>query len=401
MRRSFILFALLLILSPASQAALPTAPGLYAVFNTNRGSFTCTLFFEQTPVTVANFVGLAEGSRPWLDPETGQRRTEPFFDGLTFHRVIENFMIQGGSRNGEGTDGPGYTFPDEFVPGLVHAQAGMLSMANSGPESNGSQFFVTVAPTDWLDYKHSIFGQVIDGMEIVEATSTTATDEDDRPLDPVVIQSIDIHRVGTAAIAFDPTAAALPEIATVQPQLTQIDGQLAARFPRLENHDYVPSVSEDLQIWRRLNLPLTEEAPGVGRYDLTSVASGKEQQFYRLASVDYSGVGYGYLPDDLIGTVMQLNLSSGTTFTLSIDDERTQENAGEWLGTGRMNEDPTAPLNYLFYESNDRGRFHFILAFVEVLTDLKFSDQSGGTFTGAMWDGSTEAIRGTFSVSPQ
>ncbi|MGH9481922.1 MAG: peptidylprolyl isomerase [Terriglobales bacterium] len=175
--------------------ALPTAPGLYAHFSTSLGEFTARLFEKEAPNTVANFSGLAEGTKEFTDPKTGAKAKRRFYDGLVFHRVIPDFMIQGGDPLGTGTGGPGYRFGDEFHPDLKHAQPGMLSMANAGPGTNGSQFFVTVAPTAWLDRKHSIFGQVVSGYEVVEKIVKTPRDAGDRPKTPVVMNSVRIERV--------------------------------------------------------------------------------------------------------------------------------------------------------------------------------------------------------------
>ena len=167
----------------------------YAKFDTTEGSFTAKLFEAEAPNTVANFVGLAEGTKEWTDPKTGQKKTAPFYDGIIFHRVIDGFMIQGGDPLGKGYGGPGYKFGDEFHPSLKHNRDGLLSMANAGPGTNGSQFFITLAPTPWLDNKHSIFGEVIDGMDVVEKIGSTPTSKPgDRPLKPVVVESVAIKR---------------------------------------------------------------------------------------------------------------------------------------------------------------------------------------------------------------
>jgi peptidyl-prolyl cis-trans isomerase A (cyclophilin A) len=168
---------------------------LNAHFTTSEGSFTVRLFDEDAPKTVANFVELAEGTREWTDPKTGQKVKRPFYDGLMFHRVIGGFMIQGGDPLGTGTGGPGYKFGDEFSPKLRHHKIGILSMANSGPNTNGSQFFITLAPTPWLDNKHSVFGEVVEGMEVVKKIGETPTSKPgDRPLKPITVQTIKIGR---------------------------------------------------------------------------------------------------------------------------------------------------------------------------------------------------------------
>ena len=171
------------------------APGSYAILETSQGNIVCRLFEKETPQTVANFIGLAEGTKEFTDPKTGKKTKRPFFDGLAFHRVIPSFMIQGGCPLGTGTGGPGYRFADEFHPSLRHDRPGKLSMANSGPGTNGSQFFVTVAATPWLDNRHSIFGEVIEGQEIATKISEVPRDSSDRPRTPVVLEHVRIERV--------------------------------------------------------------------------------------------------------------------------------------------------------------------------------------------------------------
>ncbi len=166
-----------------------------AVFTTSEGTFTVRLFDQEVPNTVANFVGLAEGTKEFSDPKTGQKAKRPFFDGLAFHRIIAGFMIQGGCPLGTGTGGPGYKFGDEFHAKLRHTKPGIFSMANAGANTNGSQFFITLAATPWLDNKHSVFGEVVGGMDVVEKIGSAATSKPaDRPLKPITIQSVKIER---------------------------------------------------------------------------------------------------------------------------------------------------------------------------------------------------------------
>src|SRR5882672_9595632 len=168
---------------------------MLAHFTTSEGNFTVRLFDVEVPKTVANFTGLADGTTEWTDPRTGKKTKEPYYNGTVFHRVIADFMIQGGDPLGQGTGGPGYKFADEFNPKLRHSKPGMLSMANAGPNTNGSQFFVTLAATPWLDNKHSVFGEVAEGMDIVKKIGSVPTAKpSDKPIKPVTIQSVKIER---------------------------------------------------------------------------------------------------------------------------------------------------------------------------------------------------------------
>ena len=167
---------------------------MIAIFETNKGTFKIKLFADKAPKTVANFVGLAEGTKEWSDPNTNKKVKKPFYDGLKFHRVIPNFMIQGGDPLGTGTGGPGYRFEDEFDKTVSHSKPGILSMANAGPNTNGSQFFITVAATPWLDGKHTIFGEVIEGMDVVNAIAVVRTGGMDRPAEDVVIKHLKIEK---------------------------------------------------------------------------------------------------------------------------------------------------------------------------------------------------------------
>lgn len=167
---------------------------VYAHFETTLGNFTAELFEDKVPKTVGVFAGLADGSKEWKHPKTGEKHTKPYYDGIIFHRVINGFMIQSGDPLGQGYGGPGFQFEDEFHPELRHDRAGILSMANAGPNTNGSQFFVTLGPTPHLDRRHSVFGAVTSGLDVVEKIGKVQTDKNDRPATPVVINKLTIER---------------------------------------------------------------------------------------------------------------------------------------------------------------------------------------------------------------
>ncbi len=171
-------------------------PGVYATLDTNQGTVVCRLFEQDAPITVKNFIELAQGSREWDDPCTKKKSTAPLYHGTIFHRVIPDFMIQGGDPTGTGMGGPGYRFQDE-TKGSPHSfdKAGKLAMANSGPGTNGSQFFVTVAPTPWLTGNHTIFGEVLEGQDVVDKISKRPRGRQDKPNSDVVLNSATIERV--------------------------------------------------------------------------------------------------------------------------------------------------------------------------------------------------------------
>jgi peptidyl-prolyl cis-trans isomerase A (cyclophilin A) len=175
---------------------MPRQAGTYAVFNTSEGQIVVRLFEKEAPKTVANFTELAEGKREWTHPVGNKKSSDKLYDGTVFHRVIPDFMIQGGDPAGTGFGGPGYRFEDE-TKGSPHkfAAPGKLAMANAGPNTNGSQFFITVAPTDWLTGKHTIFGEVVEGQIVVEKISRVPRNAQDKPNKPVVIETLVIERV--------------------------------------------------------------------------------------------------------------------------------------------------------------------------------------------------------------
>jgi peptidyl-prolyl cis-trans isomerase A (cyclophilin A) len=175
---------------------VPGTGELHAVLHTNMGDIDILLYENEAPHTVANFVGLITGKRTWIDPETQDERNDPYYDGVIFHRVIKNFMLQGGDRLGQGTGGPGYKFKDEFHPSLKHTGPGFLSMANAGPNTNGSQFFITEVATPHLDGRHAVFGKVSnkESLDVVLKIASSKTGPRDRPVQDVVIQRATVYR---------------------------------------------------------------------------------------------------------------------------------------------------------------------------------------------------------------
>jgi peptidyl-prolyl cis-trans isomerase A (cyclophilin A) len=172
---------------------------LTATLRTNRGPVVIRLFPDHAPKTVRNFVELAEGGKEWTDPRTGRTTTDKLYDGTVFHRVIPDFMIQGGDPLGSGRGGPGYKFADEIHPDLAFDRPYLLAMANAGPGTNGSQFFITVAATPWLNGKHTIFGEVIEGADVVDRISRVKTGGQDRPAEDVTIESVTVERGNSAS----------------------------------------------------------------------------------------------------------------------------------------------------------------------------------------------------------
>jgi peptidyl-prolyl cis-trans isomerase A (cyclophilin A) len=188
--------------APAAPAvsAKKYGPGTYAHFTTTHGNFIVRFFDKEAPITVQNFVGLAEGKKAWTDPRTNRQVRRPYYNNLTFHRIIPKFMIQGGDPTGTGMGGPGFKFNDEISPKLKHDRPGIVSMANAGPNTNGGQFFITVAPYPSLDGHYSVFGEVVEGLDNVIAISNVPTtgprgNPQNRPLKPVIMKSVRIERV--------------------------------------------------------------------------------------------------------------------------------------------------------------------------------------------------------------
>lgn len=258
-RRLFLLGLLLLLIAlPAATQERDLDPGLYALLETTRGEILLELTYEKTPLTVMNFVGLAEGK---LESNRGQGR--PFYNGLTFHRVIEEFMIQSGDPRGDGSGGPGYRFPDEIDPTLKHDRPGTLSMANSGPNTNGSQFFITHVPTPWLDGKHAVFGYVVEGQNVVDSIR-----QGDR------IEQVEIIRVGRSAQQFQVS----------QYRFDQAKETLARNQARRAREERMATLNQIERRW-----PNAQESGEGLRHIITRRGQGPKAQRGETAVVHYTG----------------------------------------------------------------------------------------------------------------
>lgn len=241
--------------------------GLYAKFNTNYGEFITKLYFEKAPMTVGNFVSLAEGTNPKVDEKYKGKK---FYDSLIFHRIMDGFMIQGGDPLGTGVGDPGYKFPDEFNPELSQDTIGALSMANSGPNTNGSQFFITLTPQGRLDNRHAVFGQIAKGQSIVDSIGKVETDARNKPNEPVRINTIDIIRKGKEAKDFDAVKA-------FEAGIAEFEEAQAKKAQEIQ--DKINSMYDNLtETESGLKYVITEENP-----------SGEQPELGKTVSVHYEG----------------------------------------------------------------------------------------------------------------
>ncbi len=285
--------------------AAPTNDGLYATLQTTMGDVCFQLDYTNAPKTVANFVSLSEGTRPWIDPHNGFISREPYYAGTSFHRVITNFMIQCGSPKGDGTDGPGYVFQDEFHPTLRHDRPGIVSMANSGPNSNGGQFFITVQETSWLDDKHAVFGWVVEGMEVVSNIAAVAVDEASKPLIDIVITNTVVTRNGAIAIAFSVANHSLPEVQALPIEIHADNDLKISTGTATSSYHYIYS-SSNLTDWSEEVAHYFPEPDGDWENDVPP----DERGYFRANRVVYT-------PDTNVPlrvTQHQLEITFGNTF---------------------------------------------------------------------------------------
>ena len=243
--------------------AAPTTNGLYAAIGTTKGVIWCSLRYDLVPRAVANFVSLADGTKTWLDYSKAQVVQRPFYNGIIFHRVVAGFVIQAGSPNGTGSDDPGYAFNDQFSAALNNDSAGVLAWANSGTNSNGAQFYVTLSPQPELDGHYTVFGSVVEGMDVVTNIGSVATDTNSKPLVPIIITNVTILRIGTAAMNFNADAVSppLPNPSIKAQRILASGPDLLLLWNQTANSVYRICYSSDLQNWNGFYL-----GAATGRY---------------------------------------------------------------------------------------------------------------------------------------
>lgn len=369
---------------------LEAQEGLFADFTTSMGSFSCELDWVRSPRSTANFIALATGERPWMEEESARVSTRPFYGGLTFHRVIAGFMIQGGSPNGLGTDGPGYVIPDEFDPTLRHDAPGILSMANSGPNSNGSQFFITVAATPWLDDVHTVFGKVVEGYAVVQAISQVDTDTQNRPREPVHLQQVRIRRVGAAAEAFDLHAHGLPQVISQGLGIDRPEAGLQLSFVRPAHADLRLRESSDLHDWTAHRLGIALEP-----VETDAIARGADgtARFYSLTRIQYSSSTYA--PRSLANHLLTMTFDGGSG-TLEVEFDA----AGGGVYSSSLGNEGTV-TGMIWVQEVYRGRLTLSTSGLLLLLRLDFTSETAGTLSGtAIFDQPTE-VKGSFVLIPR
>ena len=308
MRSCYFPCLLFLLLSRFSESQAAD-DGLFAIIETTKGTIRAQLEYEKVPTVVANFVGLIEGTQTSLDLLSGAlNESSGFYDDMIFHRMIDDFMIQTGSPNRRGTDGPGYVFQDEFHPSLTH-EPFVLSMANSGPNSNGSQFFIPVKETPWLNNVHSVFGEIVEGTDVVTAISKVATDQGDRPVEEVTLKSIKIERIGAAAEAFSVESVQLPVVRHLKSTWRRTDGLFRLESKFQPNSDVQLYASPNLQEWtsERIAFFGDDEATPDLPVDVSDVVTGRRTNFFRIAEIAYPTVVFP--PPFVIGKTLETSIT--------------------------------------------------------------------------------------------
>ncbi len=362
------------------------------------GTFTIDLQHDKTPAAVANFIGLATGRRGWLDRLTGAIRSDGFYQGVTFHRVIAGFVSQAGSRAGDGTDGPGYVFKNEIHPALSHDSAYVVAMANSGQDTNGSQFYITAAAQPGLNGRYTVFGRVIAGTAVCDAINATPTTGPggvprDRPLSAITITGVNVH--GPSYAAFDLAQPLLPTLTDAAPVLRKSGAATTLGYDHRALSEYFGFHSADLTTWVKFHGGYHgSTAPAAGDLDVTTHATGPKR-YFRLGRADYTTCANPFIPTTLAGK----SLYFGHPFfaTLIVNSAGT---TGTWV----FDAGGSTPLSAYTYTPRPYSGF----LYVQLASNggqmsfdrLDYTSATGGTFVGRTSQPGFSNVSGTFSSSP-
>lgn len=388
------LFSVFLSLSPVKAQ-------IFADVTTTLGNFTVELYYEESPKTVANFITLAEGTRAWIDPATGiVQNNSPYYDGIIFHRVIKGFMNQMGSPQGTGSDGPGYNFPDEVDNNVIHDAPYLLSSANSGPNTNGSQIFITVAQTPWLDGLHTVFGKVRAGTDIIDTINQVPVN-DSKPVDDVSITGITIRREGAEAIAFDPFAQNLPEVTQLKSTMAREINEETEIITNFLKSNQPPGTSlvlhasSDLISWSGFERHLDASSAMLNRFKINTAVT--DQQFYRSSIITWPVEAT--FPSDLTPYEITVNSNVGV-FTIHLgDDPATMSFAGVAGGPHLIDLERTIietdgyGATFLIYTNN------LIPIRFRLGANLPINALPSGRMSGTAFNANSTALNGTFTFS--
>lgn len=384
----FILFLCLL-----HATILTSRAQIFADFSTTLGDFTAELDYSNSPLTVANFISLAQGSRSWVDSKNGAVRVNtPYYNGIIFHRVITGFVNQAGSQNGLGTDSPGYTFPDEVSNGLSFDTPYLLAMANSGPNTNGSQFFITLGTPSNLNGVHTIFGSITSGREVIDTINTVATDANNKPTTPVTINSVTIRRVGVEATAFDEAAQLLPIVQSVSPAISfsaRTAILIAEQLPQTTLRIYS---SPDLVNWSPQSRYLDSLSSIQNTFDTGTSAP---QQFFFTSKVNWPADAIA--PESYLGKKLTIT-ANGSTFVLNANPP-----GSPIIGTLSIDGGNPSTITELSHEEMQGYGSRFVIFsenFVPIRFNIGFDQPAAGRVTGTAFTNPTIPLTGTFILAP-
>ncbi len=382
-------FLRLLVVAFAILPARDAAAQIYAdvqVGGAVSGTFTIALENTKAPSTVANFIGLATGQRGWLDRLTGEIRRDGFYNGVTFHRVIAGFVSQAGSRAGDGTDGPGYAVRDE-IDASLHHDPYVVAMANSGKNTNGSQFYITSGAQTFLDGGYTIFGRVTAGQSVCDQINATPTNSTtNKPLTAITIQAVNIY--GPSLATFDLNPARLPKLSNAMPALGKSGSVFSLDYQRRAFSEYLAFDSANLTAWTRFASGYFGKVAPTGNIDVTSSAVGS-QHYYRVARGDYATCATADIAGNTFGFSGPLNGVAALNATKTAGTWTFNGGGSYAITTASFTPQPYTAQIYLQLSNN----FQFLLT-------LQYNSTTAGSYSGQTNVIGYENVSGTFTVGP-